>query len=437
MQTISITHFPDDTSLLLNENFLKELKSRTLSKDRTFLKQQSGTFFNLRKLLELSKKCNIQVSELERNILAYRTTKGRITILNPTFPIKVTPIFDMLIIHAIADGCCMKIDGRIPTFVYTQYKNDILDLFIKKVERTFGELDYNNKYFYKTKRVYLPSSISYVLYNYYGLRPEDFLENNSRIPEKMLLKDKEYLMAVLIAFILDEGHVDSSNIVIGLHNKLLIEDIKIICDKIGYKNVLKSKGVNNHLYILSDGVEKFWKDYTELKQKYPEVSLSYKESQIEEFIFRKCKIWRTAQQGELQNELIDLLKNSDKTVKELSIILRISRQGVKYHLKNLEKLKIVKRKGKGYANSDLYSLIKYVVLPIKAKGRSRQYGITDSQIVEMLNLNPMTTKEISDEIKVNRATTLHFLLKLEKNGKIKRLGNKVHRTHPSILWSIK
>lgn len=437
MEMISIDKFPSNTSILLNEDFLKELKTKTLPRDRIFLKQCSGTFFNLGKILKLSEKYRIWTGEIEKNILAYRTTKGRITILKPILPVKVTPLFDMILIHAIADGHCTKINNRIPGFVYTQTKNDILDLFIKKVENTFGRLEYDTKYFYTTKRLYLPSSISYAIYKHYGLKPEDFLENNSRIPQEMLQKDKEYLVAILIAFILDEGHIDSSNIVIGLHNKPLIGDIKSICDKLGYRNVLKSHGIKNHLYILSDGVKKFWEDYKVLKDKYPEVSLSYKEGQIEDFILRTNKLWKSASQGEIQNKIIESLKESDKTVKDLSIIFQISRQGIKYHIRYLENLGVVKRIGKGYANSDIYRLKKYIKVPVKIKGRARQYGITNDIIIDMIKLEPMTTKEISDKIKIDRATILHFLLNLEKNGKIKRLGSKIHKTHPSILWSVK
>lgn len=266
--------------------------------------------------------------------------------------------------------------------------------------------------------------------------PNDFLENNARIPKVILNKNNEHLLAVLIAFILDEGHVDSSCIVIGLNNKKLLLDIKNICDKLNYKNIIRSKGVRNHLYILSEGVKKFWVDYNKLKENYPEVNLDYKEKQIENFILRKNKPLKALQQGETQNKIISLLNESERTVKELAIMLKISRQGTKWHLKQLEKNNVVAKIGKGYANSDIYRLLKYVVLPITKKGRSRQYGISNKKILDILKSSSKTTKEISGLIDINRATTLHFLLNLEKNGLIKKTGKKVHKTTPSIIWSI-
>ncbi len=439
METISIKRFPKNTSILLKEVFLKEFRHKIKSEDKLNLKRTTNSyrgFGNLGKILDICKKYDININELEKNIVAYRTTQGRVTIINPILPIAVTPIFDMLIAHAIGDGFCSHLKNRIPAFVYRQYRNEILDLFLKKMESVFGKIIYKEDYFYNQKHIYMPSVLSHILYSYYSLKPEDFLENNSKIPKEMINKDKEYLIAILIAFILDEGSIDSSNIVIGLNNKNLLYDIKSICDKLGYDNILRSGKERSHLYILSNGVIKFWKDYVKIKVKYHEVSLDYKESFIENFILRKNKLWRTAQQGETQNKIIKLLKESDKTVKELSIILQISRQGTKWHLTQLEKMSIVRRIGKGYAGSDVYRLEKYAILPIKIRGRSRQCGVTDEKIISILRRNSMTTKEISDRMKIDRAAILHFMNNLEKIGKVKRMGQKIHRTHPSIIWSI-
>lgn len=436
MEKICIDKFPDNTSILLRKTFLQDINNKIEKKDKRHIYGNFKIFRNLNEMIKICREHGITTSELQSNVICYRTARGRVTIKNPVLPIFVNPIFDMLIVHIIADGHCTRIAGRVPSFVYTQCKKEIMDLYLKKLETTFGKLNYSTKYFYRSNRIYVPSIISNILYTHYNLSPENFMENDSTIPEKMIKKNKEHLIAVLIAFILDGGNIDSSNIVIGLHNERLLLDIKKICDRLEYRNILKKTKRTNNLYILSEGVKKFWKDYKHLKKKYPELDLDYKGNLIEDFIIRKRKIWKTAKQGETQNKIINLLKKSKKTVKELSVFLQTSRQGTKYHLKRLELLGIVKRSGKGYAGSDIYKLIKYTTLPVKMKSRSRQYGITNNKIINLLKRNALTTKEISNKIKVDRATTLHFMIKLEKDGKVIRSGKKIHRTRPSILWSV-
>jgi len=436
METISIDRFPQNTSILLKEDFLKELKDGILLEDKPILKQNTRGFRNLGKILMLCKKYKISLHYLEKSVLSYRTTLGRVTVVNPILPVRVTPLFDMLIAHAMGDGFCSHLQNRIPAFVYRQSRNEILDLFLTKMNSVFGQIIYKENYFYRQKHIYMPSVASYILYSHYLLKPGDFLENNSRVPLRMFKHSKEHLLAVLIAFILDEGHVDSNNIVIGLYNRGLLFDIKKICDMLNYDTKVTEIKGRSYLYILSEGVRKFWEDYIKLKTSYQEVHLDYKEKLIESFILRKEKFWKASQQGETQNKIIALLKESNKTVKELSTILDISRQGAKWHLRQLEKLGIIKCIGKGYAGSGIYKLSKYVILPVKRKGRARQYGVTNERIIKLLKRNPMSTREIADEIKINRATTFHFMLNLETAGKVKKLGKKIHKTHPSIIWTI-
>jgi DNA-binding Lrp family transcriptional regulator len=455
MELIHIDKFPlADVSILISDKFLRRIKKRSKTAYKntrslydalgkpmpfaTFKNSLEPAFISYRPLwliLLLCENLRINTKELENDIISYRTKKGTIIIDNPKIPIKVSPIFDMLIAHAIGDGNCTRYKGRIPSFSYRQYRNEILKLYIKKAERVFGKLNYKNEYFFDAKRVHLPSALSYILYTFYSMKPEDFLGNGAYIPEKMMSHSKDHILAVLIAFILDEGYIDSSEIVIGLKNKRLLDDLEQVCCKLGYKTSLKYNGTRGALYILAEGTKNFWKDYKALKRKYPEIDLDYKEQQIKNFIIRKNKKWRGRGQGQTPNNIIKLLKDGEKTVKELAGLLLISRQGTKFHLRGLERMGIVKRIGKGYANSDIYRLAKYEILPVKNRGRSRQYGITDDTIMNLLKQKSMTTRELADEIKVNMATTLHFLTTLEDDGKIKRMGQKIHKTHPSIVWA--
>ena len=203
----------------------------------------------------------------------------------------------------------------------------------------------------------------------------------------MFSHSKDHLLAVLIAFIIDEAYIDSGQIVITLHNKKLISDIGRICKILGYNHTISSDKkiqIRGIIYILEEGVKIFWKDYLILKEKYPLVYLGYKEDQIKDFILRKQKIWRTQAEGITKNSIIDLLWHKPRTIRELAKLFLVSRQGIRFHLKQLEKMGIVKKIGKGKLGSDIFALVRYEKLPQTKKGRSRQYGITTTQIIELL-----------------------------------------------------
>src|SRR3989339_316190 len=68
-------------------------------KDR--MKQSYNYFVDLEILFNLCKILDIPLDKLQTNILAYKTRGGLNYIENPKLPIKITPIFDMLIAHFI------------------------------------------------------------------------------------------------------------------------------------------------------------------------------------------------------------------------------------------------------------------------------------------------------------------------------------------------
>ncbi len=445
----------EDISILLNDRFFSELKKKIKTKYKTrqllyndlkpnitfesfrhMLDYKYQNFRPLREFLVACEKMGISNSELERNVVAYRTKKGHIIVSEPILPVKISPLFDMLVAHIMGDGCCIKPKGKKSYFNYVQCGNELRMLFLKKAEKCFGILKYDEDYFNEKRMIYLPVVISSFLSQYYSLRPIDFDENNAEIPEKMFNHGREHLLAFLTAIIIDEGHIDSNQIEIGLYNKKLISGLNRICSILGYDSTL-TLSKRSHLYILAEGVKKFWSDYQQLKSKYSEVSMGYKETLIEDFIMRKTKFWRTAKQNETKNQIMDLLSEKPRGIIELAKVLQVSRQGIKYHIKGLEKLDCVKKSGVGYAGSYIYKLIRHSELEVRNRGRSRQHGVTDDKVINILRTGYLTTREISDKLGINRATTLQMLLRIEYAGKIKRAGKKILKTHPSIVWALK
>ena len=97
---------------------------------------------------------------------------------------------------------------------------------------------------------------------YFNLNRNSFLSNECEIPKEIFKLGKKHLLACLIGFIIDEGHVDSGQIVISLNNQKHIKQLSEICKLLDYKHTIsprKPKG--EHLYILKDGTIRFWQDY--------------------------------------------------------------------------------------------------------------------------------------------------------------------------------
>ena len=135
--------------------------------------------------------------------------------------------------------------------------------------------------------------------------------------------------------IIDEGHIDSSLIVIRVKNVNLIKDLSKLCVDLGYDYSLKIE--NNAyacLYMLSSSLGKFYKDYLVLKEEYPEVDLGYKGLKLREFIDRidKPKIYRPGN----VDIILKLLSKEHLTVNELATRLRMTRQGARYLIHKLE-----------------------------------------------------------------------------------------------------
>lgn len=313
-------------------------------------------FIDLEILLNLCKILDIPSDKLQENITAYKTRGGYNHIENPKLPIEITPIFDMLIAHHIGDGTVVDPKrNRKPYFSYRQYNQFYMQLYIKKMESVFGKIQYKNPYQDKT-RSYCPAVISEIIFNMYGLNTRSFLSKTARIPEGILSKGGSHLLAVLLAFIIDEGHIDSTLITIGLKNKELVEDLQEICKKLGYSSVSRERKKQDmfYIYILSEGVHKLYDDYQELMKLYPEVSLGIKEDKVKNIvdINKKAKIFTKGN----KEKIINLLLKKNYSANEIAKILFTTRQGSGYLMRELLKEGKIEVKGYGYKNTILYGI---------------------------------------------------------------------------------
>jgi hypothetical protein len=299
---------------------------------RDRMKKGYKYFIDLEILLNLCKILNISLDKLQSNILAYKTRGGYNSIRDPILPIKITPIFDMLIAHFIGDGFVVDPKRRRKIyFGYRQYDKKYRNLFIKKVESIFGKIEYVNDYMLNkgTTQVYFPVVVSRLMFKLYGLNPKNFKSDQAIIPKEVLRNGWKYKLAFLIAIIIDEGHIDSDLIIIRMKNNDFMGNLQNLCNDLEYNTSMKKgKDCLTNLYILSKSLKKFYMDYNSLLKEYPEIDMGYKGDKIKEFINRldKPKVYIKGNKPRILSEL----SKESLTVNELATKLNMTRQGARY-----------------------------------------------------------------------------------------------------------
>lgn len=305
-------------------------------------------FLPLDFLIKLCDVLQIERGELQNNIISYRSWGSVNSIDRPKLPIEINPIFDMIYAHNIGDGTVCVSKDRAPYFAYRQFNQFYRESYIKKIEYVFGKINYRKKEFKDVTRVRCPSVLSSLFFKYYHLDDRGFLSDKARISDKIYEKGKKSMIAVLVAFIIDEGHIDSTQITIVLKNKLLIEDLGKVCDLLGYKHSITIKkgdyGKYVGLYILREGMKNFYQDYLQINKEFPLIDLGIKGEKIKNsFKIYDRKIQRT--RGN-QEAILNSLKNEQLSVNQLADRLSMTRQGIRYHIHNLlneNKIKLISK----------------------------------------------------------------------------------------------
>lgn len=299
----------------------------------------NNLFVPLETFIRISDVLSISREEMQENITSYKTAGGVNCIEDPILPILVNPVFHMLFAHHIGDGGVTNpMKGRLPYFGYRQYNDFYRLAYIKKLEFIFGKICYKEDYLKKSTMVYCPPVLSTLFFKYYKFKVTDFLSDIARIPTFILNSEEENILAILIAFVIDEGHVDSTELVINLKNKSLIEDLEKICKSLKYVCKVtqgKSEIVKGYarLHILREGMKSFYKDYLKLNKRYPIIDLGWKGEKIKlSFKIVEREIIRKRGNDKI---IIDLLDKEQLTVNQLAERINMTRQGVRYHIHNL------------------------------------------------------------------------------------------------------
>ncbi len=232
------------------------------------------------KILSKSNKIgNKTIKEIEKNIELYTGTGKSHPIFNPKLPLYFTPEMVSVIFHFLGDGHIGK-KGEVSS--YRQMNKEGLNNFLKKLQSVFGDFDYPKKEF-NNGRLNIPKIIT-EFYNYYFKLPSTNTFE-SYTPENIKKLKRDFLVAGLISFIIDEGHVWGVITIYG-KNARLMNDIRSIGIKCGYiyhpirKKYAYGKFDVYRFSISSKSYNKLYEDMKELSSIFPTCTLAHKNNKF-------------------------------------------------------------------------------------------------------------------------------------------------------------
>ena len=333
----------------------KKLKLKTARLYEYFIWKNSA--IPLEVLLKISNLLKISKDEIEQNIIMYKQlhVPGKNSIKNPKLPIKINPYFTSLIANLFFDGSVPN-DGK-GTYYNQKYK-EIMENFIKKIKEIFGDVSYSLILDHKgVLKCRLPRLIGEICKCVYNVK--SFGTFDSRIPEFMFKLNKKHKIAFILTSIIDEGSITyDGQIMFGVSNKLLCNDVRELCQELGLETTkVTQKSSSNYFYFYIKSQDKLLKIIESINKNYPLISLNYKEKRLRYYFeIKKYPGLRTQNGGNLRKKkILESLKKGKKSVNQLSMELLILPRSLRRHLNFLEKNSKIKKEKRG--SEYFYSLI--------------------------------------------------------------------------------
>lgn len=301
-------------------------------------------------LIKISRKFGINLDETETNIVMYKQmfVPNKTSIKNPRLPIKICPYFTSIIAHLYFDGSVPK-DGK-GTY-YNQKNKQIMDDFISKIKKVFGDVYYFVKKDHRgVLKCRVPRIVGEISKKVYNIK--SFGTFDSKLSKIIFNLPKEHKASFVLTAILDEGSIAyDGTIFFGVSNKQLCNDVAILCKEIGLEisNVKKTK--QNHYYIYIKSKQKFLSLINKMSKKYPLINLRYKKKRLEHYVeIKKHPGLRTKKGGDRRKK--DILSSliNPKTINILSKELLIHPRTLRRHMyKLMDKNKVTRmKKGREY-----------------------------------------------------------------------------------------
>lgn len=276
-------------------------------------------------LLELVKLSNCNIHDVERNVLLYRSGGKGKPIYSPKLPLLVTPEFESVVIHFFSDGYA----GTGITPSYCQYNKEAREMFIQKLKNCFGSFD--EVFYEKDKIVRFPMIITDIMTKYYNI--QSYHSFKASIPPIMFNRSKLHRLALVVAFIQDEGNIRELILFTSV-NLTFLSQIKILTESCGYScNKIKfDKAGRVYRFTMSNkDIVKFAKDLSILTKLFPTCDLFWKNKYLSGILNRKS--WRNY--INLESRIIATLQNKKLSIKDIALEVGCSYTMVRKRIKQL------------------------------------------------------------------------------------------------------
>ena len=220
-------------------------------------------------------------SNVEANIEYYSCWGKSNPVLNPKLPFYLTPELVSVAFHFLGDGHIGK-SGNGVSSSYRQMNVKGLDNFLLKLRNIFGDFEYSKKE-YADGRLNIPKVITNFYVYYFGLDKTDTF--TGYVPSSIKNLEKEFLVAGLAAFIVDEGHIFEV-ITIYSKNERLIKDISGIAIRCGYicypirEKYARGNFDTYRFNISIRSFKNFYDDLNNLSEKFPTCTLVQKQERL-------------------------------------------------------------------------------------------------------------------------------------------------------------
>lgn len=419
---IHIWEFPLDFWIQLKPNVVKSLANRAaekvggLSHLARILRVPNATLYNYRvrrkffPLQLLLQTCEVagnefSIERMEPHIIAYKGGKRTHPIRNPKLPLVEAPELFALMGHLVGDG------GHDDWHAYFSNTNETLVCDVKRLlQNQFGDIPARvsiRRRKMATKDLFhLSFSITLIrlLTHLFGI---DFRTYTARVPQRLFELPKEYAAAFLRAFSDDEGYVDDLRISVCSANRTLIQDIYDLVQakfsELGEFMVVEEEISEYTKYVVRFRRKAFKKYKALIGFSHPE-----KQQELNRILVRSERGWVCRGEGSTRQMLLEALRSSPTTAKELARVLEVTTNTIRYHLKDLITLNFTRISGKGTEGTKLFEITErgrnVLELPsigLLHLGRAGQRRV---EILKTLGGEDMTIKQLVQKLAVHPRT---------------------------------
>ena len=360
---IQLKDFPDDVYILLEDGFRAKFFKTAWKINRSYRhlakkmgvsaptmlawrRNKDGKHYerfisikNLKKILKFCKDSNnilFDFKTIEKNIKCIRARAGTLKIYDPKLPIVDSVELREVITHLLCDGYASN--KKYSTSKYDLTSLEAVKEFKKELS-IFGEIPKLKIRQYSAPkpratlhRLNFPKAITKILCQKFKI---NFCWDKGRFPDVFFLGDRKLLVAIVRAFLIDEGHIQDLSINFSSNNLKLLNDLKSICFNLDYEPLDIKKGKTCYLLSLSTrSFLKFYKDIISIsplpiihKQKRLELGLKLLKKRYVHF--------------DVQKEIICLLETKPMTTSELCEKIISRRNNINNHLNILKRKNIM------------------------------------------------------------------------------------------------